>query len=349
MISTLMKIEGLKEKIKSLPMTVKVMKTLRETARFQSVHYSTQIEGNRLSQEEVEDVIKNEISFSGRQRDENEIKAYYAAFEWLEKNIHLPITEITIKTLHSLIEGGGRIKTKPTPYRDGQNVIKDSITGSIVYLPPEAKDVPNLMDDLIKWIQNESSNLPVPIVAAIVHYQFVTIHPYYDGNGRTARLLTTLVLHKNDYGLKGLYSLEEYYARDLKAYYRAISIGDHHNYYFGRAEADITPWVEYFLKGMSDSFESVKKRMAEAQDKGEKDNSPILRTLTPKQRQVLTIFENKIIITSKDIENVFNFSSRSARLLCGKLVKEGFLEIENKADKTRSYRLNAKFEVLVNK
>lgn len=85
-----MKIEGLKEKIKSLPMTVKVMKTLRETARFQSVHYSTQIEGNRLSQEEVEDVIKNEISFSGRQRDENEIKAYYAAFEWLEKNIHYP-------------------------------------------------------------------------------------------------------------------------------------------------------------------------------------------------------------------------------------------------------------------
>ena len=81
------------------------------------------------------------------------------------------------------------------------------------------------------------------------------IHPYYDGNGRTARLLTTLILHLGGYDLKGLYSLEEYYARNLGAYYEAISIGESHNYYMGRAEADVTKWIEYFVEGMAVAFE----------------------------------------------------------------------------------------------
>ena len=65
----------------------------------------------------------------------------------------------------------------------------------------------------------------MPIKAAIAHYQYATIHPYYDGNGRTARLCATLILHLGTYDLKGLYALEEYYARNLKAYYEALTIG----------------------------------------------------------------------------------------------------------------------------
>ena len=116
-------------------------------------------------------------------------------------------------------------KMKPTHYRDGQNVIRDSGSGDIVYLPPEAKDVPGLMRDLIVWINDEltASELPVPFIAAIAHYQLATVHPYYDGNGRTARLLTNLVLHKSGYDLKGIYSLEEYYATDLQNYYKALA------------------------------------------------------------------------------------------------------------------------------
>ena len=139
-------------------------------------------------------------------------------------------------------------------------MIKDSESGAIVYLPPEYKDVPALMEELVAWLKEESNELPVPIVAAIAHYQFVTIHPYYDGNGRTARLLATLVLYQGGYDLKGLYSLEEYYARDLKSYYDAISRGEHHNYYFGRAQAEMTPWIEYFVLGMLDAFKNVKNR-----------------------------------------------------------------------------------------
>jgi Fic family protein len=347
--NALMKIEALKESIKSLPITPGVMKTLRETARLQSTHYSTQIEGNRLTQKEVEQVIKNKESFAGRKRDELEIKGYYLALEWLESNTAEHITETTVKTIHALVEGGGRKQVKPTEYRDGQNVIKDSATGEIVYMPPDSKDVSGLMADLIVWLEDNKTELPCPISAAITHYQFATIHPYYDGNGRTARLLATLVLYQGGYDLKGLFSLEEYYARDLQAYYAAISRGTHHNYYFGRADADITFWIEYFVLGMLDSFEHVKKRTeeAQAQAKGKTDKSKLMRTLNPKQRQVLTLFEEQDVITSKDIETLFSFSARSARLLCNTFVKEGFLQAASAADKNRTYRLAEKYKTLI--
>jgi len=331
----LMRIAALKEAIHNLPITPQLIKTLRETARLQSTHYSTQIEGNRLTQKEVEQVLKGKEHFAGRVRDESEVKGYYAALEWCEKNVHLPITETTIQTIHALVEGKGRERVKPTPYRDGQNVIRESRSGAIVYMPPEAKDIPLLTRQLVEWIN--STDAPAPVCAAIVHHQFAVIHPYYDGNGRTARLLTTLVLHKNGYGLKGIYSLEEYYARDLPAYYKAISYAGHHNYYFGRAKADITRWIEYFVLGMLASFEHV-KQAAEAREG--KDKSALLRSLSPKQRKLLTLFEDSDTISSKDVESLFGFSSRSARLLCAQMVKEGFFVIANSSDKTRSYRLN---------
>ena len=215
----------------SLPITVQVLESLRESARLTATHYSTQIEGNRLTQEEVEQVLQGG-TFPNRIRDEQEVKCYYQALDYVDTLIKHPndtITEQNIQTIHGLVMDG---KGKPTPYRDGQNVIRDSASGNIVYMPPESKDVPTLMKQMVAWI-NEQHEQPVPIIAAIAHYQFATIHPYYDGNGRTARLLTNLILHKSGDGLKGICSLEEYYASKLQHYYDALTIGESHNYYFG--------------------------------------------------------------------------------------------------------------------
>src|SRR5262249_6482223 len=150
--------------------------------------------------------------------------------------------------------------------------------------------------------------VPCPIRAAIAHYQFATIHPYYDGNGRTGRLLTTLILHLGGYDLKGLYSLEEYYARDLRAYYKALSVGPTHNYYDGRAECDITQWVEYFCDGVAESFENVRRRTEQAAQTGARDDSPRLRELDPRQRKALELFRKSDSITSRDVENLFQIS-----------------------------------------
>ncbi|MGC0371655.1 MAG: hypothetical protein DGJ47_000354 [Rickettsiaceae bacterium] len=92
----------------------------------------------------------------------------------------------------------GKTDVNPTIYRDRHNIIKDTGTSTIVYMPPESKDVFCLMRNLVSRIK-ENKDLPCSIVADIAHYQFATIHPYYDGNGRTARLLTTLILHLGGY------------------------------------------------------------------------------------------------------------------------------------------------------
>jgi Fic family protein len=348
--SALMRIEGAKQAIHHLPITPTVLATLRETARLYSTHYSTMIEGNRLTQEQVSRVIEKQEHFPGRERDTKEVLGYYAALEKTEQLAAAgnPITEQQIQILHALVMAGGKTKVKPSPYRREQNVIRDSRNKAIVYLPPEAKDVPPLMKDMVAWIKaSQPQGIPCPIRAGIAHYQYATIHPYYDGNGRTARLLTTLILHLGQYDLKGLYSLEEYYARNLGAYYEALTIGPSHNYYMGRAKADITKWVEYFCDGVADSFENVKKRAEEAAGTGAKDYSPLLRRLDPRQRKALELFRDSETITSRDIEKLFTTSQRTARNLLGAWVEKGFLVVIDPAKKSRKYGLANEFRELV--
>lgn len=338
----LMRIEAAKQAVSDLPITPSVLASLRESARLYSTHYSTMIEGNRLSQVQVAEVIEDKRHFPGRERDEKEVMGYYVALEKLERLAEKDrvVTENQIQTLHALVMAEGRKKIKPTSYRDGQNVIRDSRSGGIVYMPPMAKDVPSLMRDLVAWLETaEGNELPCPVRAGIAHYQFATIHPYYDGNGRTARLLTTLILHLGGYGLKGLYSLEEYYARNLGGYYEALTVGSSHNYYEGRADSDISKWVEYFCKGMADSFEAVKRRAQEAASIGAEDRSKLLRSLEPRQRKTLELFRDNDEITSRDIVSLFGVSQRTARNLLATWVESEFVEIAVLANKNRRYRL----------
>lgn len=343
----LMRIEAARQAVEDLPITSVVLAGLRETARLFSTHYSTMIEGNRLDREEVSSLIERGTHFPGRERDEAEVLGYYAAIERLERFAAQggDVTDLQVRTLHALVMAGGKAVKRPTPYRGGQNVIRDARSRRIVYMPPEASDVPRLMEEFLDWLRrSEREGVPCPIRAAIAHYQFATIHPYYDGNGRTARLLTTLILHRGGYDLKGLYSLEEYYARDLPAYYQAMAVGPSHNYYEGRAEADITAWVESFCAGMADSFESVRRRAREAADRGKRDDSAALRRLDPRQRRALELFRRSAVITSRDVEGLFGVSQRTARNILASWVSGGGVLVADPARKSRSYRLSPEYE-----
>ncbi len=220
----LMQIEAARALVEHTPLPPAAEAELRAHARVRAVHYSTFIEGNRLTMSQAKAAIADaNLQIAGRERDVSEVRNYWNALlrveDWAQKK--KPLTEELIKRLHALVEVGPR--AKPTPYREGQNAIKNSSTGALIYLPPEAEDVPSLMASLVAWAaEAERSGLPAPLIAGLVHYQFVTIHPYYDGNGRTARLLATFILHKGGYGLNGFFSLEEHHARDLPGYYQAL-------------------------------------------------------------------------------------------------------------------------------
>ncbi|MFZ1508810.1 MAG: Fic family protein, partial [Anaerolineae bacterium] len=259
----LMTIESARTVVETTPLPPAVEAELRRRARVRSAHYSTRIEGNRLTLAQAEAVVaSSKAQFHGRERDVREVRNYWNALlraeEWAATKA--PLTEEMIRRMHALVETGPR--ARPTPYRDGQNVIRESGSNAIVYLPPEATDVPGLMAALVGWFKSaEKEQLPAPVAAGLMHYQFVTIHPYYDGNGRTARLLATLILSRAGYGLNGFLSLEEHHARDLEAYYHSLAVHPHHNYYEGRAEADLTPWLEYFVLTVATVFSTVREEV----------------------------------------------------------------------------------------
>ena len=342
----LMEIEASRASLSGfLVATPGLISALRESARLTSTHFSTQIEGNRLTAEQVEEVILHrKKGFPGRERDEAEVLNHYRAAEKMEglagNANHL--TEKEIRILHGLVMEG---KAKLSPYRDGQNVIRDGATGGMVYMPPEAADVPDLMKELVEWVNEQSDlgELPVPVVAALAHYQFATIHPYYDGNGRTARLLTSLIMHRSGYGLGGIYSLEEYYAKNLGGYYEALTVGESHNYYIGRAEADVSGFVRYFCVGMAESFRRIAAKAAQ-QMTPTSSAVPLMRELSTLQRQALGLFHESRVITAKQLAEYLGINQRKARALCSRWCEQEFLEIDDPARKSRSYRLAEKYE-----
>ncbi len=339
----LMEIEAARAVVEHTPLHPTTEAELRRRARIRSTHYSTRIEGNRLTLAEAEQIIEGKQTyFHGRERDVSEVKNYWNALmrveEWAAKKMTL--TEELIQRLHAIIKDGAR--SKPTPYRDGQNVIRDSASRAIIYLPPEAKDVPHLMAELVEWVHKaEKEGLPVPLIAGLVHYQFVTIHPYYDGNGRTARLLATFILHRGGYGLNGFFSLEEHHARDLDGYYRSLAVHPHHNYYEGRAEADLTLWLEYFMKTLADVFNTAKEEALHFAEQGLRPEPEKLRSLDRRARTVLALFSGTELITAAQVATALGLSQRMVRLLLKKWVADGWLIIAETSKRKRSYKLSA--------
>ena len=342
---TLIEMEAARVLVENTHLPLFVQDELSRKARIRATHYSTRIEGNRLTLQEAEEVISNRRRlFRGRERDVAEVRNYWNALirveEWASKKII--VTEDMIRRIHAIVMKGRRAKS--SPYRDGQNVIRDSLTGSIIYLPPEASDVPELMRQMVAWINaSEKDRVPTVIIAGLAHYQFVTIHPYYDGNGRAARLLSTLILHSNGYGLKGLFSLEEYHSRDLEAYYEALNIGESHNYYLGREDANLTNWLEYYVNTLASVFFDAKcetLRNAENTPQAEPESFP---RLDRRARLVLPLFAGQETITSSDVSQTLGLSERMARVILKQWVDEGLLFVANPSKRSRSYGLNLEY------
>ena len=339
----LMAIEAARAVVETTPLPPVVEAELRRQARVRSAHYSTRIEGNRLTLAQAEAVVSSsKAQVRGRERDVREVRHYWNALlrveEWAAAKA--PLTEELIRRMHALVEKGPR--SRPTPYRDGQNVIRDSASNAIIYLPPEAPDVPALMAALVDWCNAaEKEGLPAPLIAGLAHYQFVTIHPYYDGNGRTARLLATLILSRAGYGLNGFLALEEQHARDLETYYHSLAVYPHHNYYAGRAEADLTPWLEYFIATVADVFSTVKGEALAYARQGMAVEPDLLRKLDARARRVFALFAQQDQITTPQVAATLGLSDRMARNLLQEWVIAGWLVVAQESRRARAYTLSA--------
>jgi Fic family protein len=143
-------------------------------------------------------------------------------------------------------------KARPGEYRLAQNYIVSSITGKVIYTPPPPGDVPSLMRNLVRWLNDPGQVHPV-LVSGIAQFQLVHIHPFLDGNGRTSRLLSTLTLYQAGYDFKRLFTISEFYDRDRTAFYAALQS-------VREIDLDLTGWLEYFVAGLDTQLTEVKER-----------------------------------------------------------------------------------------
>jgi Fic family protein len=249
---------------------------MQKRALVLEAHHTTHIEGTQLTLEQSERILAGQKVHGAKPDDARELLNYKRAFDLVSDYLDSgePITEALIRQIHKrLVEGVRGNKASPGEYRKIQNYIVNSRTGEKIYTPPPPLEVPQMMTDFIDWLQRETEVNAV-LVAGIAQFQLVHIHPFVDGNGRTARLLSTLCLYRTGYDFKRLFTISEYYDRDRTAYYKALQS-------VREQGMDMTGWLEYFTQGLSAQMREVQVTaervirrdviLAKAQKKGLKE------------------------------------------------------------------------------
>ncbi len=230
---------------------------MQQRAFVLEAHHTTHIEGTHLSLDQSEKLLAGESVTGVDAEDVKELLNYKKAFDFVADYVSSkgPITEGLIREIHKrLVEGVRGNSALPGQYRTVQNFVANSQTKEIIYTPPPPFEVHPLMADLVAWIQNEKAISPV-LVAGIAQFQLVHIHPFIDGNGRTARLLSTLCLYQTGYDFKKLFTISEYYDRNRHDYYHAIqSVRNNH--------MDMTIWLEYFLQALANQLHELQLKGA---------------------------------------------------------------------------------------
>jgi Fic family protein len=215
-------------------------------------HHSTHIEGTALSLEQAKAILEGKKVKGVDRDDEKELLNYKKAMGFISKYLGKddPILEGVIRELHKIIVRGVRGgRADPGNYRTIQNYVVNSRTREVIYTPPSPLDVGHLMREFVAWINGAEDISPI-LMAGIAQFQFVHIHPFIDGNGRTARLLSTLILYKTGYDFKRLFTISEYYDKDRPAYYQAVQS-------VRINKMDMTAWLEYFVDGLRAQMEEI--------------------------------------------------------------------------------------------
>ena len=298
----------------------------------ETVHASTAIEGNTLTENQVNDVLKGKKIYAEDQ-DIKEIINYNSALEYIEKltreDKDFLMTEKLVKEINSIILKNIRDK-EAGKYRTQQVIVGD-------YLPPEHLKVSSLMQEFIAWLKDpQPPNLSPILYTGISHYQFVAIHPFIDGNGRTTRILTTLMLIKNGYDMTSFFALESFYNRNRKSYYEALNSADK---YRVEGEPDLTRWLEYYVEGMLVEAERARSRIEELLEKNKKLSNKVW--LTEIQLKLLQIAVEKETAKMGDFLPHSGLSQKGTYQALQKLVLTGLL---NKSGKNKGtyYKITEK-------
>lgn len=295
---------------------------LRRQALIRMTHASTKIEGNALNIHQVEAIAQHK-KIDAPLRDIYEVENYLKALRYISKIVERKqtITEKVILRIHKLVTDKTLPEEQSGHYRRGPVYVvrrRLSIPDEIIYTAAHANKVPQLMSGLVEWIkQTEKEEVHPIVVAGIAHQEFVAIHPFSDGNGRTARALATLIFYERGYDFRRLFALEDYYNKDRQQYYKHINVGKNYD----ERRTDFTPWLEYFVKGFKEEIDNVKAKVISLARRkiGEDIDSQIL--LNKDQLQIIEFLEQAGKITARDVVDILGCPKRTAQLYLQRLKK----------------------------
>ena len=248
MLNSILAIEQRRNTFQGERVSPCISNRMRKNSREKSSHASTKIEGNPHTEEQVSRAIEDEHRLFLKPE---EVLNYYAALQLLENRLNQaePLSkDLLLEVQQIVVAGSGAEKIGlrgPMP-PSVLSAVYDSATGKPDYIPPEASGVTTLLDELFSYAKTFDDH---PLVkAGVVHYQLATIHPFEDGNGRTARPLSGYYLNLCEYGFAGIGSLEKYFAYDVDEYYESLQMGLPVLFYSGRENPPHPEiWMEHLL------------------------------------------------------------------------------------------------------
>lgn len=327
-VNLLIQISAARETVLNSPLIPQWEVSLRQEAILRSVHSSTSIEGNRLSLEQVSELAQGR-EVTATRKDKQEVLNYLKVLENINKLTDGKIiTEKNILNIHKML-------TKDTlenpadcgRYRNRYVVVANRLTREIIFRPPTNREVPSLVSNLVKWLNSASvKELDAILEAGITHYEFVRIHPFVDGNGRTARVLASLILYLRGFDIKQFFCLDDYYDSDRSAYYKALQN-------VNQQSLDLTNWLEYFTEGVRVSIDAVKERVVRLSSERLRKTTKGQIALTERQMRIVEYININGKITNREVREMFKISDEGALKEIKKLIK---LEVIRSQGKGRS-------------
>lgn len=315
---------------------------LRKNSKKKSSYASNKIEGNPLTEQQANEAIDSD-PHKHFLKPEQEVRNYFLALNFLEEKLKKKehLSKDMLLKVQAIVEKGAskeKIGLRGPMPPGVLFAVYDSETGVPEYIPPEYTDIPVLLDELVEYV-NTTDDHPL-IIAAVVHYQLVTIHPFEDGNGRTARLMSGYILDYYGYGFNGIGSLEEYFAYDLDEYYSSLQMGLPALYYSGRDNPTHPEiWINYFLKMMALYSRKVYE-LSKASEEDELAGS--FSYLNTKEKEFLAFLLKKKLyeFTPIEVSRMVGVTNKTVINRCAKLVNQGFLVPVIVKTRIRSYRLS---------
>ena len=281
---------------------------------------SSRIEGTKT---EIEDVVLDESSVFPEKRDDwQEVQNYVQAMNEAIKQLeNLPLSLRLIRNTHRILMTNVRGKHKtPGEFRTSQNWIGGSSLADAAFIPPNKDDMSDLLDDFEHFLYNDRIVVPHLIRCAIAHYQFETIHPFQDGNGRIGRLLITLYLVSNHLLIKPTLYLSDFFERHRGAYYDSLTRVRNSN--------DLGQWVRFFLEGVIETAEKGKTTFAQILKLHTNIESELMNLgkKTDNARKLLMHLYQSPVVSVKQVESILGVKYYSANELIKTLVEINILE-----------------------